>query len=158
MGCALSVDPAALLAWHFGATSEDEADALEAHLATCATCLAAAFAVKRDVDRGATANGRPSRATRVRTLRAADAVLAARRVVAASPRRLAWALAAAACVVAIVWHGLAPSASPRVGGSAAPAATGGAAAPAGAAPAGALRQLEDGVDSGRAQPAPLSVL
>jgi hypothetical protein len=157
MDCTLTLDgatPDTLFAWHFGALGDAEATAVETHLAACPACLRALFALKHDVERSPAA--RPRALVRARTLRAAGHLLAARRAVLLAPRRMAWALAAAAGVAALVWHGLHGSgAASHIGGEATPAA---ATEPARNEARPPLRSLVGDIDSGRLDPAPLSVL
>lgn len=58
-----------LVAFHFGTVTEDQRTAVEAHLPTCADCLRAYLAVKREIETAASTQ-RPSDAARARLRRA----------------------------------------------------------------------------------------
>jgi hypothetical protein len=56
----------ALVAYHFGTTSESERNAVDAHLLGCTSCLRAYLRVKHHVERGAAGGARPSASVRDR--------------------------------------------------------------------------------------------
>lgn len=92
-----------LVGFHFGVIEEAQRTAVEQHLVTCAACLGEYLSVKRDVELSAAVEERP-RAQVKSKLRAAMAQELG--LVAGPPawwqRPLAYGLAAAAVVVAMV--------------------------------------------------------
>lgn len=92
-----------LVGFHFGVIDEGPRSEVEQHLVTCAACLGEYLSVKRDVELSASVEARP-RAQVKSKLRAAMAHELG--LVAGPPvwwqRPLAYALAAAAVVVAMV--------------------------------------------------------
>jgi len=95
----------ALLAWQLGACEGPERDAIDAHLASCASCLARGLATKRITEDAAAFDERPALAVRER-LRASVAKRAQRR-----PVSMRWVvgLAAAALILTFVgWRMFAP--------------------------------------------------
>lgn len=75
----------ALFDYHFGASSLEEREQIEAHLRACPGCLGAFFALKRDVELAG--EEAPSQAARARIRRS---VAQALRVRAEAPRRWRW--------------------------------------------------------------------
>jgi anti-sigma factor RsiW len=55
-----------LVAYHLGAATDDEADAVEAHLVACASCLRTYLAIKRAADRAQLERPRPEVKERLR--------------------------------------------------------------------------------------------
>jgi anti-sigma factor RsiW len=95
-----------LLAYHFGATSDEEREQVDAHLLACTGCLRAYLRLKHHVERGAARGARPSEAVRARIRADVEAIVrpsgAARvREVLRRPLPLYQALAVAAVAAGI---------------------------------------------------------
>ena len=88
----------ALLAWQLGACEGPQRDGIDAHLATCPSCLAKSLATKRVTEDAAAFDERPAVAVRER-LRASVARRARR------PARVGWVVGLAAAALLLAFMG-----------------------------------------------------